>query len=182
MQNAREADTKTDNQKIYSRRKKKICPLTQSLSHSFSVQLCHQDQLSLLLLITLCSSSWKPVTSLSLEVTGHTETDNRQSDRQTDKPSLLIPVYSKWKPAADTLMSDWKVRYRLLDVLFSSWGIVVPVLYNIQKTVDTISSPYSKLKPPKTMQTCTIHEHILHLTYMQQSNNLDKVIILFQFC
>ena len=40
--------------------------------------------------------------------------------------SLLIPVYSKWKPAAETLMSDWKVKYRLLDVLFNSCGIVVP--------------------------------------------------------
>lgn len=48
------------------------------------------------------------------------QTDKRQSDKQSDKPSLLIPVYSKWKPAADTLMSDWKVRYRLLDVLLSS--------------------------------------------------------------
>lgn len=25
-------------------------------------------------------------------------------------------------------MSDWKVKYRLLDVLFSNCGIVVPVL------------------------------------------------------
>lgn len=25
-------------------------------------------------------------------------------------------------------MSDWKVKYKLLDVLFSSCGIVVPVL------------------------------------------------------
>ena len=52
--------------------------------------------------------------------------DSRQSDRQTDMTSLLIPVYSKWKPAAETLMSDWKVKYRLLDVLFNSCGIVVP--------------------------------------------------------
>lgn len=68
------------------------------------------------------------------------QTDKRQSDKQPDKPSLLIPVYSKWKPAADTLMSDWKVRYRLLDVLFSSWGIVVPVLYNIDERVKTMSN------------------------------------------
>lgn len=27
-------------------------------------------------------------------------------------------------------MSDWKVRKRLLDVLFSSWGIVVPAIDN----------------------------------------------------
>lgn len=51
-----------------------------------------------------------------------------KSDKQQDRTSLLIPVYSKWKPAAETLMSDWKVKYRLLDVLFSSCGIVVPVL------------------------------------------------------
>lgn len=56
--------------------------------------------------------------------------------------SLLIPVYSKWKPAAETLMSDWKVKYRLLDVLFSSCGIVVPALYNTQKTVKIHMSIY----------------------------------------
>lgn len=32
------------------------------------------------------------------------------SDRQAGRPSPLIPVYSRWKPAAETLMSDWKVR------------------------------------------------------------------------
>ena len=40
---------------------------------------------------------------------------------------LLIPVYSRWKPAAETLMSDWKVRNKLLEVLLSSCGMVVPV-------------------------------------------------------
>lgn len=61
------------------------------------------------------------------------QTDRRQSDRRADGPSLLIPVYSRWKPAAETLMSVWKVKYRLLDVLFSSWGIVVPGSGNIEK-------------------------------------------------
>lgn len=111
--------------------------------------------------LLLCSS-WRPVAD------EHIETNWQQTKWQaSDKPSLLIPVYSKWKPAADTLMSDWKVKYRLLDVLFSSWGIVVPVLYNIQKTVKTISGPYQRFKPTKDMWTCTTHEHILHLSYIQ---------------
>jgi hypothetical protein len=40
--------------------------------------------------------------------------------------TLFLPVYSRWNPAAETLMSDWKFRYKLLDVLFKRWGIVVP--------------------------------------------------------
>lgn len=37
-----------------------------------------------------------------------------------------LPVYSRWNPAAETLISDWKFRYRLFDVLFRSGGMVVP--------------------------------------------------------
>lgn len=130
-------------------------------SLSFYGQLSHPDQHSLLFFFFFyyCAAAggrWQM------------NTNWQQTKWQaSDKPSLLIPVYSKWKPAADTLMSDWKVKYRLLDVLFSSWGIVVPVLYNIQKTVKTISGPYQRFKPTKDMWTCTTHEHILHLSYIQ---------------
>lgn len=98
-------------------RKKKLCPLTHSPFHTIFYSVPSTPAVPLI-----------PYTLVQqLEVSGRwTQKDNRQSDRQADEPSLLIPVYSKWKPAADTLMSDWKVRYRLLDVLFSSWGIVVP--------------------------------------------------------
>lgn len=37
-----------------------------------------------------------------------------------------LPVYSRWNPAAETLISDWKFRYRLFDVLLRSGGMVVP--------------------------------------------------------
>lgn len=70
---------------------------------------------------------------------GQWQTDTwKECDRHKDRTSLLIPVYSKWKPVADTLMSDWKVKYRLLDVLFSSCGIVVPVSYNKPKKQPSI--------------------------------------------
>lgn len=37
-----------------------------------------------------------------------------------------LPVYSRWKPAAETLISELKLRKRLLDVLFRRGGMVVP--------------------------------------------------------
>lgn len=37
-----------------------------------------------------------------------------------------VPVYSRWNPAAETLISELKLRYRLLEVLFRSGGMVVP--------------------------------------------------------
>lgn len=82
------------------------------------------------------------------------------TEKVTGEPSLLIPVYSKWKPAADTLMSDWKVRNKLLDVLFSSWGIVVPVIYIIKDTVTTVSTMNYICKPIKNMLT------LMHQTYI----------------
>lgn len=37
-----------------------------------------------------------------------------------------VPVYSRWNPAAETLISELKLRWRLLDVLFRRGGMVVP--------------------------------------------------------
>jgi len=62
---------------------------------------------------------------------------------------LLIPVYSRWKPAAETLMSDWKVRNRLLDVLFRSWGIVVPVSNSRRQKEFRPRPPTFQMRPPE---------------------------------
>lgn len=133
---------------------------TQTSTHSYSLQPCVQQ----------------------LEAGGrwtHRHTDNRQSDRKADTPSLLIPVYSKWKPAADTLMSVWKVRYRLLEVLFSSWGIVVPLSYNIQKTVKTMFIyPYSGFNPSKMMWACNAENIYCTLVIRSIDYNLDTEITL----
>lgn len=48
---------------------------------------------------------------------------NNGSLAQTDGTLLL---YSRWNPAAATLMSDWKWRQSWLDVLFRRAGTVVP--------------------------------------------------------
>lgn len=85
--------------------------------------------------------------------------------RQAGESSPLIPVYSKWKPAAETLMSDWKVKYRLLDVLFSSWGIVVPGIDNMEETGEGLSSPHQRFRPTKDAHATT-HKHMLQLSDM----------------
>lgn len=59
---------------------------------------------------------------------------------------LHLPVYSRWNPAAETLMSDWKFRYRLLDVLFSRWGIVVPEMIIEKAGQWSHNKDYSKTK------------------------------------
>ena len=59
---------------------------------------------------------------------------------------FYLPVYSRWNPAAETLMSDWKFRYRLLDVLFKRWGLVVPEMI-IEKAVQwSYNKYYNKSK------------------------------------
>lgn len=62
-------------------------------------------------------------------------------------------------------MSDWKVKYRLLDVLFSSWGIVVPGIDKIEETGKGLSSPHQRFKPTKDAHATT-HKHMLKLSDM----------------
>lgn len=163
VQNARETGTKTGNEKIWG--VKKLCTLPHILSY-------YATQAS-------CPSYFScPCAAAGSQWQTDTQPDNRLTDGRADKPSLLIPVYSKWKPAADTLMSDWKVRNRLLDVLFSSWGIVVPALYKTQRTVRTTPSPCSKKWRSGNMWTCTTW--VLHLTkkICSGGNTLNVVTIL----
>lgn len=108
--------------------------------------------------LLLCSS-WRPMADERIETNW-----NKTTWQASDKPSLLIPVYSKWKPAADTLMSDWKVKYRLLDVLFSSWGIDVPGLHSMQKAIYSMSGPYQRFKLLKGLWSWTTHEQTFHLS------------------
>lgn len=103
-----------------------------------------QTSCSILFILSL-SSSWKPLADRQ-----------RQSDWQEDMPSF-IPVYSKWKPAAETLMSDWKVKYRLLDVLFSSWGIVVPTLDNRKCSSAHFKTPVYVMYVQNTSKTFFLH-------------------------
>ena len=61
-------------------------------------------------------------------------------------------MYSRWNPAAETMMSDWKFRDRLLEVLFKRWGIVVPEMI-IEKVAQwSHNKYYSKTKKLLTNQ------------------------------
>lgn len=80
-----------------------------------------------------------------------------------------IPAYSRWKPAPETLMSVWKVRYRLLDVLFRIGGMVIPerrfTNTNALLTRSTLAFEicagcrYESLKMSLLCQSCQ-HEYI----------------------
>lgn len=46
--------------------------------------------------------------------------------KQAAKHVFYSLLYSRWNPAATTLISVWKCKYSWLDVLFNKAGAVVP--------------------------------------------------------